>query len=92
LLGHVSISPPFTKNKVTFLYPRISTWKKKKVFSSKSTLSQLFLKRPQDEELAEKDQYDGRKRDPSYAHADKSCLWELVSTLWSRARRDQRER
>jgi ribosome biogenesis protein MAK21 len=25
LLGHVSISPPFTKNKVTFLYPRIST-------------------------------------------------------------------
>jgi len=25
--------------------------------------------------------YDGRKRDPKHSHADKSCLWELVS-LW----------
>jgi len=23
--------------------------------------------------------YDGRKRDPKYADADTSCLWELVS-------------
>lgn len=23
--------------------------------------------------------YDGRKRDPKYANADTSCLWELVS-------------
>ena len=23
--------------------------------------------------------YDGRKRDPKFAHADSSCLWELVS-------------
>jgi ribosome biogenesis protein MAK21 len=23
--------------------------------------------------------YDGRKRDPRYANADKTCLWELVS-------------
>jgi ribosome biogenesis protein MAK21 len=29
-------------------------------------------------ELAPKS-YDGRKRDPEYSNADKSCLWELVS-------------
>jgi len=23
--------------------------------------------------------YDGKKREPQYAHADSSCLWELVS-------------
>lgn len=23
--------------------------------------------------------YDGRKRDPEHSHADRSCLWELVS-------------
>jgi ribosome biogenesis protein MAK21 len=23
--------------------------------------------------------YDGRKRDPRFANADKTCLWELVS-------------
>lgn len=23
--------------------------------------------------------YDGKKREPLYAHADSSCLWELVS-------------
>ena len=23
--------------------------------------------------------YDGKKREPQYAHADASCLWELVS-------------
>ncbi|GAA5873070.1 hypothetical protein JCM3774_000328 [Rhodotorula dairenensis] len=38
--------------------------------------------------LAEKDRdshavdaYDGRKRDPKYAHAENSCLWELVPLL-----------
>lgn len=25
------------------------------------------------------DVYDGRKRDPEYSNADKSCLWETVS-------------
>lgn len=25
--------------------------------------------------------YDGRKRDPEHSHADKSCLWEIVSTF-----------
>jgi ribosome biogenesis protein MAK21 len=25
--------------------------------------------------------YDGRKRDPEHSNADKSCLWELVSSL-----------
>lgn len=28
-----------------------------------------------------KDLYDGRKRDPEHSNADKSCLWESVSTL-----------
>lgn len=29
-------------------------------------------------------EYDGRKREPQYANADSSCLWELVSqTLYS---------
>jgi ribosome biogenesis protein MAK21 len=27
--------------------------------------------------------YDGRKRDPEYSNADKSCLWELVSRIVS---------
>ena len=27
--------------------------------------------------------YDGRKRDPEYSNADKSCLWELVSSEFS---------
>jgi ribosome biogenesis protein MAK21 len=26
--------------------------------------------------------YDGKKREPQYAHADTSCLWELVSHLF----------
>jgi ribosome biogenesis protein MAK21 len=26
------------------------------------------------------DVYDGRKRDPEHSNADKSCLWELVSS------------
>ena len=26
--------------------------------------------------------YDGRKRDPQYAHAEGSCLWEIVSFLF----------
>ena len=26
--------------------------------------------------------YDGRKRDPEYSNADKSCLWEIVSWLF----------
>jgi ribosome biogenesis protein MAK21 len=25
--------------------------------------------------------YDGRKRDPKFAHADASCLWELVNWI-----------
>lgn len=25
--------------------------------------------------------YDGKKREPLYAHADSSCLWELVRPL-----------
>lgn len=25
--------------------------------------------------------YDGRKRDPQYAHAEGSCLWEIVSSF-----------
>lgn len=25
--------------------------------------------------------YDGKKREPLYAHADSSCLWDLVSGL-----------
>jgi ribosome biogenesis protein MAK21 len=28
-----------------------------------------------------KSAYDGRKRDPEHSNADKSCLWELVSSL-----------
>ncbi|OAV92353.1 hypothetical protein PTTG_02248 [Puccinia triticina 1-1 BBBD Race 1] len=51
------------------------------LFSTNTKCSQLFSKRPETEELAERDQYDGRKRDPSYANADKSCLWELVPLL-----------
>lgn len=27
-------------------------------------------------------EYDGRKRDPQFAGADASCLWELVSALF----------
>ncbi|KAI9617469.1 hypothetical protein KEM48_007054 [Puccinia striiformis f. sp. tritici PST-130] len=34
---------------------------------------QLFSRRPEGEQLTDKEQYDGRKRDPSYANADKSC-------------------
>jgi ribosome biogenesis protein MAK21 len=26
--------------------------------------------------------YDGRKRDPEHSNADKSCLWELVSSIF----------
>jgi len=27
--------------------------------------------------------YDGRKRDPEFSNADKSCLWEIVSAFLS---------
>lgn len=27
--------------------------------------------------------YDGRKRDPEHSNADKSCIWEIVSTQFS---------
>ena len=26
-------------------------------------------------------EYDGKKREPQFAHADSSCLWELVSEV-----------
>ncbi|PVH74710.1 CBF-domain-containing protein [Cadophora sp. DSE1049] len=52
---------------------------------------EVFRDAPEDEtELEVKDrsaqskssvQYDGRKRDPEYSNADKSCLWELVPFL-----------
>ncbi|KAH7403587.1 CBF/Mak21 family-domain-containing protein [Cadophora sp. MPI-SDFR-AT-0126] len=52
---------------------------------------EVFRDDPEDEaELEVKDrnaqsrpsvQYDGRKRDPEYSNADKSCLWELVPFL-----------
>lgn len=29
--------------------------------------------------------YDGKKREPAFAHAENSCLWELVSKkIWFR--------
>lgn len=27
--------------------------------------------------------YDGKKREPAFAHAENSCLWELVSRFFS---------
>ncbi|KAH7330062.1 CBF/Mak21 family-domain-containing protein [Rhexocercosporidium sp. MPI-PUGE-AT-0058] len=52
---------------------------------------EVFLDAPEDGvELEPKDRntqsepsmlYDGRKRDPEYSNADKSCLWELVPFL-----------
>ncbi|KAA1133156.1 hypothetical protein PGTUg99_022269 [Puccinia graminis f. sp. tritici] len=51
------------------------------LFSTNPHCNKLFSKRPETEELTEKEKYDGRKRDPSYANADKSCLWELVPLL-----------
>lgn len=35
-------------------------------------------KKDEEETEEKKVEYDGRKRDPSYASADRSCLWELV--------------
>lgn len=32
-----------------------------------------------DEATNEKQKYDGRKRDPEYSNANRSCLWEVVS-------------
>ena len=32
-----------------------------------------------DEDAGERTVYDGRKRDPEYSNAHRSCLWELVS-------------
>lgn len=32
-----------------------------------------------DEPSSERPAYDGRKRDPEYSNANRSCLWELVS-------------
>jgi ribosome biogenesis protein MAK21 len=29
-----------------------------------------------------KTEYDGRKRDPRFSNAEKSCLWELVNELF----------
>jgi ribosome biogenesis protein MAK21 len=50
---------------------------------------EIFRDVPEDEALAGQDDglpskpasetYDGRKRDPEYSNADKSCLWESVS-------------
>lgn len=37
----------------------------------------------QDRDARATDPYDGRKRDPKYAHAENSCLWELVSRFGS---------
>jgi ribosome biogenesis protein MAK21 len=36
-----------------------------------------------DEPQSERPAYDGRKRDPEYSNAQRSCLWELVScVIW----------
>ena len=32
-----------------------------------------------DTHLSPEESYDSRKRDPQYAHAETTCLWELVS-------------
>ena len=36
-----------------------------------------------DEPASERTAYDGRKRDPEYSNANRSCLWEVVSCLTS---------
>ncbi|KAK0104742.1 hypothetical protein ONS95_005012 [Cadophora gregata] len=58
---------------------------------SDETEDEVFHDAPKDEPVLDiKDsdgqsrpsvQYDGRKRDPEYCNADKSCLWELVPFL-----------
>jgi ribosome biogenesis protein MAK21 len=49
-----------------------------------STMSPL-LREPEEHNVGEESQsgaaYDGRKRDPEYSNAHKSCLWEMVSLL-----------
>lgn len=32
--------------------------------------------------------YDGKKREPAFAHAENSCLWELVRRLFDPSRAD----
>jgi len=39
----------------------------------------LTFKKGESSKIARSKEYDGRKRDPQYANADSSCLWELVS-------------
>lgn len=35
-----------------------------------------------------KNEYDGRKRDPRFSNAEKSCLWELVKLVYSMWRKE----
>ncbi|OZJ05634.1 hypothetical protein BZG36_01521 [Bifiguratus adelaidae] len=37
------------------------------------------VKAPQEVKSAHAERYDGRKRDPRFSHADRSCLWEITS-------------
>jgi len=39
------------------------------------------MKGMEDSEIRLRNVYDGRKRDPEFANADKSCLWEIVSAF-----------
>lgn len=41
-----------------------------------------------DEAADEKQKYDGRKRDPEYSNANRSCLWEVVSWHFETKKRD----
>lgn len=41
-----------------------------------------YVDEPEKMETKKKvDAYDGRKRDPRFSNAEKSCLWELVNSL-----------
>jgi ribosome biogenesis protein MAK21 len=42
---------------------------------------QPVIQVPNKRQLRSSNGYDSRKRDPEHSNADKSCLWELVSTL-----------
>jgi len=52
----------------------------RKLFSSIPGL-RTMVNHPQANVLSDEERYDPRKRDPQYAHAETSPLWELVRSF-----------
>lgn len=74
------VIPSLTPAQIFTAQPRLRTLVSEAEDDSLETMQEIGDTAHADHVVARP--YDGRKRDPQFSHADKTCLWELVSFLF----------